>query len=416
MLGPQSLPSRSTCSRARLARGATGLVSAGVVCALVTACGSTSSSAGGGSSPPFSASGASHPSSASGGSGPSPTATSGGTAGHASCAKVGVLLPNTSDQRWQNLDGPLLTSLITQQVPGAAVTVDNADGSAATQLSQATADLAAGDCVLVVSPVDPAGAAAIVTRAMARKVPVISYDRLIQSKDTSYVVAFDQALIGELQGQYIADHYKNYAHGSTAVTAMINGDPQSTETLKRREGAISRLDPLFAARTLQKTFDQYTPGDTPATAQREMQGVLTASQNNVQLAYAADDGLADGVIQALRAVQLNGKVLVTGAGATVTGLRNILIGDQAMTVETNPRLEADATARLIGSLARGADTAALVNGSLSTADGGTVPAVLEAPYAIDKTNMAQVVADGVVTKAQLCTGLPAGTVTGAVCA
>lgn len=407
MLGPQRLPSGPTWWRARPAWPAAWLVSAAAACALAAGCSSTTSSAASASRPSVPASGASSP---------SPTATSGPAAGHASCAKIGVLLPNTSEPRWQQLDGPLLTSLITAQVPGAAVTVDNADGSAATQLSQATADLSAGDCALVVSPADPVGAAAIVTRAAARKVPVISYDQLIQSKDTSYVVAFDQALVGRLQGQYIIDHYKDYVHGSTGNTVMINGSPQSAGSVARHGGAISQLTPLFDARTLQRTLDQFTPGDSPAAAQTLMQEALTASQNNVQVAYAADDGLADGVILALRAKGLGGKVLVTGAGATVTGLQHILIGDQAMTVETNPRLEADATARLVGSLARGADTAALVNGSLGTADSGTVPAVLEKPFAIDKTNISQVIADGLVTKAQLCAGLPAGTNTFGACA
>jgi D-xylose transport system substrate-binding protein len=81
-----------------------------------------------------------------------------------------------------------------------------------------------------------------------------------------------------------------------------------------------------------------------------------------------------------------------------------------MTVEMNPRLEAEGTARLVGALASGASTTALVNGSLPASGGGTVPAVLESPVAVDKTNIADtVVADGSVTMAELCVGLPAGT-------
>jgi D-xylose transport system substrate-binding protein len=302
--------------------------------------------------------------------------------------------------------------MLTQQVPGAKVTVDNAGGSAATQLSQASTDLGAGDCILVVSPVDATSAAAIVTQATAMKIPVIAYDQLIQSKDTSYVVAFDQVKVGELQGQYIADHYQSYVRG-TGQTALINGDT-SAGSIERRQGVVGVLQPLFDSGKLRKMFDQFTPGDSPAAAGNEMQEVLTASQDNIQIAYAADDGLADAAIQALQTAHLNGKVLVTGAGATVTGLRHILTGDQAMTVELNPSLEAQATARLVGALVHGTSTAALVNGSLPITGGGPVPAVLETPVAVDKTNINQtVIADGSVTKAQLCTGLPAGT--GGIC-
>lgn len=395
-LGPRSI------RRPRPSRSAAGLLSTAVACTLVAACGNTTSSANGGSSPSVTLT-------------VTATATSGGTTGPAGCTKVGVLLPNTSDPRWQHQDGPLLTSMITQQVPGVKVTVDNAGGSAATQLSQANADLGAGDCILVVSPVDPAGAATIVTQAMARKVPVIAYDQPIQSKDTSYVVAFDQVKVGELQGQYIVDHFRNYVAGSGGKTALINGDT-SDGSIERHQGVTAELPPLFDSGHLQKVFDQFTPGDSPAAAGNEMQGVLTVTQDNIQIAYAADDGLADAVIQALQAVHLNGKVLVTGAGATVTGLRHILTGDQAMTVEMNPRLEAQGTAGLVDALAGGTSTAALVNGSVPVTGGSPVPAVLETPVAVDKTNINQtVIADGSVTLDQLCTGLPAGTATGGVC-
>lgn len=299
--------------------------------------------------------------------------------------------------------------MITQQVPGVKVTVDNAGGSSATQLSQATAGIGAGDCVLVVAPVDPAGAAAIVTQATARKVPVIAYDQPIESKDTSYVVAFDQVEVGELQGQYIADHFRNYVAGSAGKMALINGDT-STGSVERHQGVVAVTQPLFDNRSLQKVFDQYTPGDSPAVAGNEMAGVLTVTQNHIQITYAADDGLADAAIQALQTAHLNGKVLVTGAGATVTGLRHVLTGDQAMTVEMNPSLEAQGAARLVGALARGTSTAALANGTLHIADGSPLPAVLEAPVAVDKANINQtVIADGSVTVAQLCAGLPAGT-------
>ena len=242
---------------------------------------------------------------------------------------------------------------------------------------------------------------------------MIAYDQPIQSKDTSYVVAFDQVKVGELQGLYIADHFRSYAAGSGGKTALINGDTSIGST-QRRQGAADVLQPLFDNRTLQKVYDQYTPGDNPATAENEVSGVLTVTQDNIQIVYVADDGLADAAIQALRTARLDGKVLVTGAGATVTGLRHILAGDQAMTVDMNPRLEAQATAGLVGALAAGTSTSALVNGSVPITDGSTIPAVLETPVALDKTNINEtVITDGSVTLDQLCTGLPAGT--GGIC-
>ncbi|HLG78870.1 MAG TPA: substrate-binding domain-containing protein, partial [Ktedonobacteraceae bacterium] len=119
------------------------------------------------------------------------------------CKKVGILLPETATSaRWDNNDRPQLIQQI-QQVTGQMPDYNNAEGSADTQLSQAEADLTKGDCILVVAPSDSSKAAAIVTKAKQSNVPVIAYDRLIQSSDLNYYVSFDGVQVGQLQGQYI---------------------------------------------------------------------------------------------------------------------------------------------------------------------------------------------------------------------
>ncbi len=45
-----------------------------------------------------------------------------------------------------------------------------------------------------------------------------------------------------------------------------------------------------------------------------------------------NDGMANTSIAALKAQGLAGKVLVTGQDAEVSGIRNILLGDQSMTI------------------------------------------------------------------------------------
>ena len=123
------------------------------------------------------------------------------------CKKIGVLLPETATSaRWDNNDRPQLQQQIPQQLPGATVDYNNAEGSADTQLSQAEADLTKGDCILVVGAVDSTAAAQVVAKAKAQNVPVIAYDRLIQSKDLTYYVSFNNEAVGKLQGQYIVDH------------------------------------------------------------------------------------------------------------------------------------------------------------------------------------------------------------------
>ena len=83
------------------------------------------------------------------------------------------------------------------------------------------------------------------------------------------------------------------------------------------------------------------------TARTEMDGILTAQQNNLQIAYVANDDMANAVIASLKTRRLNGRVLVTGQDATVAGLQNILTGYQAMTVYKPIEKEAQGTADLI---------------------------------------------------------------------
>ncbi|HZU68681.1 MAG TPA: sugar ABC transporter substrate-binding protein [Ktedonobacteraceae bacterium] len=333
------------------------------------------------------------------------------------CKKIGVLLPETATSaRWDTYDRPYLINDIKQQLPGASVDYNNAQGSASTQMTQAQADLTKGDCILVVAPSDSVGAAAIVSAAKVKSVPVIAYDRLIYSNDLNYYVSFDNVKVGELQGQYIADHYKSYVSPGHNNLVMIDGAQTDNNALLFAKGAHNILDPLIASGALKKVYEKYTPNWDNPTAETEMQAALVQTQNNIQIAYVANDGMAGTVIAALKAVKLNGKVLVTGQDATVAGLQNILEGNQAMTVYKAINKEAMATAQLVAAISNGTDTSTIVNGqtTIPQTGGANIPSVLETPVAVDKTNIAStVIADGFVTKDQLCAGLPAGT--GGIC-
>jgi D-xylose transport system substrate-binding protein len=353
------------------------------------------------------------------------TAASGGTsAGSAStftaakgCKNIGILLPETdSSARWEAYDRPLLEQEIKNAVPGATIQYSNANNNADQQQNQADAALTKGACILVVGAKDSEKASAIVQKAKASKVPVIAYDRLIQDNDLAYYVSFDNQKVGELQGQYIVDQFKagKFDLKKGANMAMVNGSQTDNNALLFRQGALSKLQPLIDSKDINLVYDQYTPDWDNARAQQLMEGVLTKEKNNIQIAYVANDGMANTVIAALRAQKLNGKVLVTGQDATVAGLQNILTGDQAMTVYKAIPLEAQATAKLVAALSNGADTASLVNGQTKAKTGANIPSVLATPVAVDKANIAAtVLKDNFVKKEELCKGLAAGT--GGVC-
>jgi len=327
------------------------------------------------------------------------------------CKKIGVLLPETaSSARWEGNDHPGLVKDITAAIPGATVDYYNANGVPATQQTQAETALSKGDCILVVAAQDSAAASVIVDKAKAAKTPVVAYDRLIQSNDLAYYVSFDNVKVGALQGQYIVDHHKK---GDNVV--MINGSKTDNNAILFNQGALSKLQPLFDSKELNKVYDQFTPNWDNPTAQTEMDAALTQNKNNVQIAYVANDGMAATVIASLTSQKLNGQVLVTGQDATVAGISNILKGDQAMTVYKAIPQETKATANIVKALSEGTDTASLTNGATTKTQGGAaVPSILATPVAVDKSNIATtVITDGFVKKEDVCKGLPAGA--GGVC-
>jgi len=339
------------------------------------------------------------------------------------CTKVGVLLPesNTSP-RWEAYDHPLLIQQLEANGFSAGnIDYANANGDAPTQQTQAESDLTKGDCILIVGPHDSGAAASIVTAAKQQKVPVIAYDRFIFSDDLNYYVSFDGVAVGKLQGQYIANHYMDAKYGvgpGHNNIAFINGSPTDNNATLFANGAHQVLDPLITAGTLKNVYEKFTPNWDPPTGETEMEGALTANNNNIQLVLSANDDLGGAIIQALTAQQLQGKVLVTGQDATVAGLQRILEGTQAMTVYKPIIKEATAAAQLAAALRDGKSVSALAGYSTIKNPQGSasIPSVLETPEAVDASNMAAtVIADKYVTTAQICTGLTPGTNTNGIC-
>jgi D-xylose transport system substrate-binding protein len=345
-------------------------------------------------------------------SGGNTTASSSNANNGKGCTQVGVLLPDTTSSiRWETVDHPLLVKAIAAAIPNAHIDVSNAQSNSDTQLVQAKDDLAKGDCILVVAAHDSVAASAIVSDAKAYHVPVIAYDRLIQSKDTSYYVSFDGVAVGQLQGQYIAEHYPQYVSADNVNTVIISGSQTDSNGLLFSQGLHKALDPLFANGILKSGYESFTPDWNTASAQTEMEVALNDLHNNVQIAYVANDGMADSVITALKAAHLNGKVLVTGQDATAQGIHHILAGDQNMTVYKPIAKEAQSVGDLVKAVYAGSNVNFLTKGvTTPTVDGGNIPSILDKPIAVDKTNIAStVIADHFVAKSDVCDGIPAGT-------
>jgi D-xylose transport system substrate-binding protein len=326
------------------------------------------------------------------------TSSSGGKA-----QKVGVLLPDTkSSIRWESFDRPLLTEAF--KAAGVPVTIENAQNDKSTQQQQAEQLITNGAKVLLLVNLDSGSGAAIEANAQSRGVKVIDYDRLTLKGSAAYYVSFDNVQVGKLQGQGLVDCLDKES-GATAdpSIAQLNGSPTDNNATLFKQGAVSVLNPLYESGKAKKVADQAVPEWDNQQALTIFEQMLQKTNNKIDGVLAANDGLANSVISALKARKLK-QIPVTGQDATPQGLQNILSGDQCMTVFKAVKKEADAASKLAIALSKGTEPpAGLVNGKTNDT-ARDVPSVLLTPEAITKDNIKVVLDDGLVKKSDVCTG------------
>jgi D-xylose transport system substrate-binding protein len=319
---------------------------------------------------------------------------------------VAVLWPENVTPRWEQSDNPLFIKSLKKLVPGVTVDSLNAANSPVTQQTQAEAELAKGAKVLVVAAVDGKSFAKVVDDAAAQGATVIAYDRLINSKNLGYYVSFNSVTVGKVEAGWMAKHLKKK---KGARVAIINGSTTDANAHFVNTGIHKVLNPLFKKHKLRKVAEQWTPGWDPPTAQREMEQILTRTNNRVNGVVSANDGMAGGIIAALKAQHLQGKVPTTGQDASLEGIQNIIKGYQGVTAFKDFRLQAPAAAKIAAAVLNG-QKPANINGTANAA-GKKVPAVYLPVVAIDKKHLSTLVKNKWIKSQfgglkKVCKGLP----------
>jgi D-xylose transport system substrate-binding protein len=315
---------------------------------------------------------------------------------------IALLLPENETPRYEAHDHPEFEQNVEELCEDCEILYSNASEDASKQQSQAEAALTQGAEVLVLDPVDAASAAAIVEKAKAQNVPVLSYDRLIENAEVDYYVSFDNVKVGELQAETLAKKLKEDGSASGPIV-MINGDPADSNAALFKEGAHNGFDATGVE--IAKEYD--TPEWSATNAQNEMQQAITAlGKSGFAGVYAANDDTGGGAIAAMKSAGVDPEERpTTGQDATVSGVQRILVGQQYMTVYKATDKETKVAAEIAVALAKGEEfpkskiTDEPNNGKVK------VPSVLLEPVAVTKDNIKQtVVADGFIAAEELCTG------------
>jgi D-xylose transport system substrate-binding protein len=320
---------------------------------------------------------------------------------------VAAILPDTvTSARYTEFDAPYLTEALTAAgLSPSQFSVQNAQGSDATELTDAQEAITKGASVLIMDPLDSTVGAQIESYAKAHGVAVVDYDRLTLGGSRKYYVSFNNIQVGKLIGQGFVNCATAW-HVSKPNVLVMRGDPTDNNATLFAQGYMSVLQPKFSSGAYKLVG---TPPGTwqPPTALTEFQQQFTAHKNINSVLVPNDENAAP-IIHYLQTLHIKPNTFpVTGQDATLVGLQNILAGYQCGTAYKPIYLEAQAAATLAIILRAGAKPpASLVNGSTQDTQSHTaVPSVLLTPEWVTPANMnATVVKDQFVPAQQLCVG------------
>lgn len=297
--------------------------------------------------------------------------------------KIGFSMATVKEERWQR-DKDAFEAHCKKLDVDCSITV--ADNNADRQANDVDNLLTQGVDVLVIAPQNATQAASLVDRAKSQNVPVISYDRLIDSDKIDLYISHQVPVIGQKIAEYALSKVPkgNYV--------MVYGAPTDNNASIMKEEQLKVLKAALDSGDIKIVADQAITDWKADLALNFAENALTKQNDNIQAFVVSNDGMAGGVVEALVRKGLAGKVVVTGQDAQIDALQRIAEGKQTMTIY-----------KAIIPLANGAVDAAVKlakKGPLSTkpfknVTGKEVPSILLEVVTVDKDNlMTTVIKDG----------------------
>lgn len=311
---------------------------------------------------------------------------------------VGVSWSNIQDERWRTDEAAIKAEL---EASGATYIATDAQSSSAKQLSDVESLIAQGVDALIIVAQDTQAILPAVEAATLEGIPVIGYDRFIEDSRARYL-SFDSVEVGRLQAQTILEA------SPTGNYVIIKGSPTDPNSDFLRAGQQETLQKAIDSGQITIVGEAYTDGWLPANAQRNMEQILTATDNEVDAVIASNDGTAGGVVAALTAQGREG-IPVSGQGGDVAALNRIAKGTQTVSIWKDARELGTAAAITAIALAQeGSDHEFDDDMTFTTPAGVEINAYFEEPIPITRENLSVVIDAGWITQEELCQGVTEG--------
>ncbi|MDP5217706.1 D-xylose ABC transporter substrate-binding protein [Ruegeria sp. 2205SS24-7] len=311
---------------------------------------------------------------------------------------VGVSWSNFQEERWKTDEAAIVAAL---DAAGAEYVSADAQSSSSKQLSDVESLIAQGVDALIILAQDTQAIGPAVQAAADEGIPVIAYDRLIEDPRAFYLT-FDNVEVGRMQARAVLEAMPegNYV--------MIKGSPTDPNADFLRGGQQEILQEAIDSGKITIVGEAYTDGWLPANAQRNMEQILTANDNNVDAVVASNDGTAGGAVAALTAQGMEGTP-VSGQDGDHAALNRVANGTQTVSVWKDARELGKAAGEAAVAMAGGASGADVDGaGEWTSPAGTTMTAKFLAPVPVTKDNLTAVVDAGWITKDALCQGVTGG--------
>lgn len=298
--------------------------------------------------------------------------------------KIGFAMATVKEERWQR-DREAFEAHCKAQNVDCVITV--ADNSPDRQANDVDNLLTQKVDVLVIAPQNATQAAAMVDKAKAQGVPVISYDRLINSEKIDLYISHQVPVIGRKIAEYAL---QKAPKGNYVMVYGANTD-NNAHIMKKEQMAV--LQPAIDRGDIKIVGEQFIDDWKKELALNFAENSLTQNNDNIQAFVVSNDGMAGGVISALAKKDLAGKVTVTGQDAQIDALQSIAEGKQSMTVYKPiiPLANAAVEAAIKLVKKQPLDTKPFMNDAIKK----EVPAILLEVTSVDKANlMDTIIKDG----------------------
>ena len=318
--------------------------------------------------------------------------------------KVGISMPTQSLQRWSQ-DGSNMKAML--EKAGHEVELLYAgDNDIPTQVNQIENMIAGNDDVIVIAPIDGSALTEVLKGAKYKKIPVISYDRLIMNTDAiSYYATFDNTKVGRLQGQYIADTLKLQDKGEPLNIEFFTGPTDDNNVNFFWGGAMEVLKPYLDSGRLVCPSGQTTKEQAATLnwnleeAQKRMENIISSvgygPDGGTPLAavLCSNDATANGVTNALLAEGFDNTNMpvITGQDCDKPAVKNIKRGYQSMSVFKDTRTLAAQVVEMVNAIGEGKEVP--TNDNSYNNGTGIIPAFLCDPVAATKDNYKELLVD-----------------------